>query len=157
MRKSSQNKSRKDYPSTPYGITPLNYYQEHLAPYQDNYCPSLKKKSLKQKSSSKNTYDEIRSDHHGAHTQPTSSSLKRKMASFDPYKTIDHSTNGQRKIETYPHSSHPSSTDSQDAPSSPSSTSDGDITTFVLNQETSGKQPSSPQKGYSNQQSCFSD
>ena len=156
MRKSSQNKSRKDYPSTPYGTTQSNYYQVHLAPYQDDYYPSLKKRSLKQRNSSKNTYDEIRSDHHGAHTQPTSSS-KRKMASFDLYRITDHSTNGQRKIETYPHSFRPSSTDLQDAPFSPSSTSDGDTTTFASNQETSGRQPSSPQKGYSNQRSCFSD
>ena len=157
MQRSSQKKSRKDYPSIPYGITPLNYYQVHLVPYQDDYYPSPRKKLLKQRSLSKNTYDEIRSDHHGVHMQPTSSSSKRKMANFDRYKTTDHSTNGQRKIETYPHSSHPSSTDLRDAPFSPNLTSDGDTTTSVSNQETSGRQPSSRQKGYSNRQSCFLD
>ena len=157
MRKSSRNKNRKDYPNTPYGITPLNYYQVHLAPYQDDYYPSLKKKLLKRRDSSKNIYDEIRSGHHGVHTQPTFSLSKRKMASFDRYKIIDHSTNGQRKIEMYPHSSPLSSTGLQDAPFSPSSISDGGTTTFASNQEMSGKQPSSPQKGYSNRQSCSSD
>ena len=157
MRKSSRNKNRKDYPNTPYGTTPLNYYQVHLAPCQDDYYPSLKKKLLKQRNSSKDIYDEIRSGHHGVHTQLTFSLSKRRMASFDRYKTIDHSTNGQREIETYPHSSPRSSTGLQDAPFLPNSTSDGDTTTFASNQGMSGKRPSSPQKGYSNRQSCFSD
>ena len=156
MQRSFQNKSRKGYPSTPYGIMPSNYYQVHPAPYQDDYYPSLRKKLLKQRGSSKNTYDEIQSDHHGVHMQPTSFSSKKRMANFDRYKITDRSTNGQRKIETCPHLSHPSSTDLQDAPFSPNSTSDGDTTTSVSNQETSGRWPSSPQKGYSNQQSCFS-
>ena len=86
MQKSFQNKNRKDCLSTRYGTMLSNYYQAHQALYQDDYYPLPKKKSPKQKSSSKNIYDETRSDHHGVHTQPTSYSSKRKMANSDQYR-----------------------------------------------------------------------
>ena len=104
--RSSQNKNHKGCPNIQYGTTPSNYSQVHPVPYQDAYYPSPKKRSQKQRNSLKNTYDEIQSDRHGAHTQLISSSLRRRTANFNQYKTTDHSTNGRRKTEMSPLSSH---------------------------------------------------
>ena len=147
MLKSSRNKNYKGYPSTQYGTMLSNCYQACPAPYQDGCYHLPKKRSLKQRNSSKNTCDETQSDHHGAHMQPTSFLSKRKTVNSDQYKTTVHSTSGQRKTETYPHSSHPSSTDSQDAPYSPNSISDGVTITYTSNWVTNGRPPSLHLKG----------
>ena len=148
--KSSRNKSHKGYPNIQYGTMPSNCYRAHLVLCQDDYYPLLKKKSRKQRSSLRSTCDEIQSDHHGAHMQPTSSLSKRKMASSNQYRTTVRSTNGRRRIEMYPLSFPPSSTDFQAAPFSPNSTSDGVTTTYASSQAMNGKPPSSCQKDYLN-------
>ena len=152
MPKSFRNKNRSGCPSTQYGTMPLNYFRAHLAPYQDAYYPSRKRKLQKQRSSLRNTCDEILSDRHGAPTQPTSFSSKRRMANSDRFKISVRSINRQKKNETYPRSSHPLSTDSRDAPYSPSLIFDGGTITFVSSQATNGKPPFLHQKGSLNQQ-----
>ena len=86
----SQSRNPKDYLNTRYGITPSNYFQVPLAPYQDASYLLHKKKSPKQRSSWKSTCDETPFDHRGALMQPTSSLSKRRMANSGPYRTTDH-------------------------------------------------------------------
>ena len=150
--RSSRSKNHSGCPSIQCGTMPSNYFRVHLAPYQDAYYPSHKRKLQKQRSSLRNTCGEILSDHHGAPTQLTSSSSKRRMANSNRFKITDHSINGQKRTKTYPHSSHPLSTDSRDVPYSPSLIFDGGTIIFISSRVTNGKPPFLHQKGSLNQQ-----
>jgi hypothetical protein len=79
-----------------------NYYQEHPPLYPADCFLSHRKKSRKPGNSSKNTSLATLFDHHGAPTQQTSSSSRRKMENYALYKTIDPLTNGLNATEMYP-------------------------------------------------------
>jgi hypothetical protein len=117
----------------------------------------LQTEQRKPMNSSKDTSNKEPSARQRDHMQPPSSTSKRKMANYTPYKTTADSTNGQSATNHH-YPSFPSlSTVSEDAPSTRSSTYDGDTTMSESKTETSGKQLSSPMKDCSNQQSCSSD
>src|SRR5216684_4651049 len=51
IRKCSAKKNRRDCPNTPFGITPLNYSQEHPLRYPDDSFPLPKARSPRHKNS----------------------------------------------------------------------------------------------------------
>jgi hypothetical protein len=122
---------------------PSNYSPMHWPPYQDDSSPSQSWKKKKCRSLSKNTYSEEQFVNLGVHMQPISSSSKRKMESYDLYKTTDQSINGQRKTRMFLPSFPKPSIILVDVPCLPSLTSSGDITMYALKMEMNGKLPSS--------------
>src|SRR6267142_3541088 len=97
------NNSLKGYLNIQFGIMPSNYYQEHQHHYWEDSSVFPKTKSKKYQKSWPNIYQEEPSDQALDHMPQMSSLLKRKMANYVRYKTIDPSINGQRKIAMYPH------------------------------------------------------
>src|SRR6266404_3222672 len=100
--KSLAKNNPNDFQNTPFGTTPSNYSREPHLQCQDVFYLSIRKKSKKFTTSSKNIRRGAPYENLGARTQLTSSLSKRKTESSGQYKTIDPSTNGPGETKTYP-------------------------------------------------------
>src|SRR6266850_955668 len=103
MLKCLANNNPKDSPNTQYGITPLNYYQEHQHHYRGDCCVFPRTKSKKYQRLWLNIYQEEPFDQASDHMPRTSSLSKRKMENYARYKIIVLLINGQKRTAMYPH------------------------------------------------------
>src|SRR6266850_1547430 len=103
MPRCSVNNNHRDSLNTQFGTTPLNCFQAHQHPFQDNSYNSHKMKSKKYQKLWQSTYKEVPSDPELDHTQQMSFLSKKKMANYVRYKIIVRLINGRRKIAMYHH------------------------------------------------------
>src|SRR6266850_4012306 len=96
------NNNPKDFPNTQFGITPLNYYQEHQHHYQEDSYAFPKMKLKRYQKLWPNIYREEPFDLVLGHMRQTYSLSKRKMESYAQYKTIVLLTNGRKRTAMYP-------------------------------------------------------
>src|SRR6267142_1016361 len=94
MLKCSANNSPRDSLNTQSGTMPLNYYQEHQHPYQEDSYVSHRTKLKKYQRLWQNIYQEGLSNRELDHMLRMSSLSRKRMASYIQYKITDLSING---------------------------------------------------------------